>query len=198
MYNYSMDQSLNTKRMLAQTLNELMAEKPFEKITVSELTKRAGVNRQTFYYHFETIVDLLRWNLTDKGGELLSGFSADPFAWKEAILTCLYFVRDNSAAVLCALRSIENQQIRGFFIGFFRQVFSGLFDYIAGDLDIDQDFRDFITNLHIVGAAGLVVQWLEGGMKESPEQITEWLTFYLEGNIRGTFERYANNKSEKQ
>ena len=114
-----MDQGLNTKRLLANTLTEMMAEKPFDRITVSELTKRCGVNRQTFYYHFETIADLLLWMLQEEGWTLLGGITADPFDWKDAILRCLYYVRDHRASVLCALQSVRNQQIRAFFIEYF-------------------------------------------------------------------------------
>ena len=192
-----MDQAYNTKKLLGNTLIELMAEKPFDKITVSELTKRCGVNRQTFYYHFETIIDLYKWVLQEEAGPLLAKITSDPYQWKNAVLEILYFMKDNAQAVLSALRSIENQQIRAFFVDYFRQVFGGLFDFICQDLDVDQDFKDFIAGLHITGAAGLAIQWLESGMKESPEQIAEWLGFYLEGNIRGTFERYAEKKAEK-
>ena len=190
-----MDQSLNTKKLLGETLKELMAEKPFDKITVSELTKRCELNRQTFYYHFETIIDLFKWVLNEEAGPLLEKFRQSPDQWKEAVLQILYFMKENSAAVLCALRSIENQQIRAFFIEYFRQVFSGLFDFICGDLKVDQEFKDFMMTLHITGAAGLAIQWLESGMKQSPEQLTEWLGFYLEGNVRGSFERYAGKNS---
>ena len=190
-----MDQAYNTKKLFANTLKELLAEKPFDKITVSELTKRCGLNRQTFYYHFETIIDLFQWELNEEAGPLLEKFRQSPYQWKEAVLQILYFMQENSAAVLCALRSIENQQIRAFFIDYFRQVFSGLFDFICRDLKVDQEFKDFMMTLHITGAAGLAIQWLESGMKQSPEQLTEWLGFYLEGNIRGSFERYAGKNN---
>lgn len=193
-----MDQSLNTKKQLGTTLKELMAEKPFDKITVSELTKRSGLNRQTFYYHFETIIDLFQWVLYQEAGPLLEQFKQNPYQWKQAILQILYFMKENSAAVLCALRSIENQQIRAFFVEYFRQAFSGLFDFICRDLAVDQEFKDFMMTLHITGAAGLAIQWLENGMKESPEQLTEWLGFYLEGNVRGTFERYAKSRQNSE
>lgn len=193
-----MDQSLNTKKLLGTTLKELMAEKPFDKITVSELTKRCGLNRQTFYYHFETIIDLFQWVLSQEAGPLLEQFKQNPYQWKGAILQILYFMKENCAAVLCALHSIENQQIRSFFVEYFRQAFSGLFDFICRDLAVDQEFKDFMMTLHITGAAGLAIQWLESGMKQTPEQLTEWLGFYLEGNVRGTFERYAKSKNSRE
>ena len=39
---------------------ECLAEKPFEKITVADVTKLAAVNRNTFYYHYEDMNDLAR------------------------------------------------------------------------------------------------------------------------------------------
>lgn len=47
-----------TKKLIFDTFQQMMAEKPFEEITVKELSERAGINRKTFYSHYDTIVDL--------------------------------------------------------------------------------------------------------------------------------------------
>ncbi len=39
----------------------MMAVKPMDKITVKDLVEICGVNRQTFYYHFDDVYDLLEW-----------------------------------------------------------------------------------------------------------------------------------------
>ena len=44
-----------TNRALKEAFEELVLEKDVDKITITELTKRAGVNRKTFYLHYETI-----------------------------------------------------------------------------------------------------------------------------------------------
>jgi AcrR family transcriptional regulator len=48
-----------TKKILRDTLIELMHEKNLEKITVKDLTERADLNRGTFYLHYSDIYDLL-------------------------------------------------------------------------------------------------------------------------------------------
>ena len=53
--------SQQTKWALAAALKKLMAQKPLEKITISELTDLCHIKRQNFYYHFEDIYDLMRW-----------------------------------------------------------------------------------------------------------------------------------------
>ena len=53
--------TLVVKKMLANTIKELMNEKPLTKITVQDLTKKCGISRQTFYNHFHDIYELVEW-----------------------------------------------------------------------------------------------------------------------------------------
>ena len=50
-----------TKHALAEALKGLMAEMPFEKINVSQICERCGMNRKSFYYHFKDKYDLVNW-----------------------------------------------------------------------------------------------------------------------------------------
>lgn len=50
---------MKTEYKLAEELKNMMAEIPLEEISVSALAKRCGVRRQTFYYHFHDVYDLL-------------------------------------------------------------------------------------------------------------------------------------------
>ena len=50
-----------TKNALATSLKKLMREKPFEKISVSDICDDCGMNRKSFYYHFKDKYDLVNW-----------------------------------------------------------------------------------------------------------------------------------------
>jgi len=50
---------MKTEHRLAETLKELMAKVPLDDISVTVLTKKCHLNRQSFYYHFHDIYDLL-------------------------------------------------------------------------------------------------------------------------------------------
>ena len=52
-----------TKQLLANALKKKLNQKTLDKITVTELAEDCGVNRQTFYYNFQDIYDLLDWTL---------------------------------------------------------------------------------------------------------------------------------------
>lgn len=51
--------ALYTKKLIMTTFQEMLAEMPFDKITVSALVKRAGGSPNTFYYHYQDIYALL-------------------------------------------------------------------------------------------------------------------------------------------
>ena len=55
--------SVLTKKALLIAFGELLEEKPFNKITITDITARCGLNRMTFYYHFDNIYELMIWGL---------------------------------------------------------------------------------------------------------------------------------------
>ena len=66
---------IETKKALAASLKETMRHKAFSKITVKEIIQSCGVNRNTFYYHFEDIYSLLRWMLTEEAIDVVKHFN---------------------------------------------------------------------------------------------------------------------------
>jgi len=61
-----------TKKLLAHTLVELMKDEYLDKIKITSLTKACGINRQTFYYHFKDMYELVYWMLNDQSELILS------------------------------------------------------------------------------------------------------------------------------
>ena len=58
--NKSESKYFHTAERLDKALLSLLEKKPFEYITISEICKEAGVNRSTFYLHYENTADLLK------------------------------------------------------------------------------------------------------------------------------------------
>ena len=99
-----------TKRALVASLKELMAEKPLDKITVTDLTEHCGVNRMTFYYHFKDIYDLVDWILVEDASKILEGRQSFE-TWDEAYLDILHQLQENKTLVLNVYRSVGREQV---------------------------------------------------------------------------------------
>jgi len=51
------------QQYIAEALLILMEKKPYDKITIGEITEKAGVNRSSYYRHFDTKEDIIRFYL---------------------------------------------------------------------------------------------------------------------------------------
>lgn len=60
-----------TKRALEQSLKNLLLKKPLNKITISDIAEDCGINRMTFYYHFQDIYDLVEWSCLEDARKAL-------------------------------------------------------------------------------------------------------------------------------
>lgn len=78
-----------TKRALATSMKELMNEKPFQKITVSDICEGCGMNRKSFYYHFKDKYDLVNW-IYDTEFIVLANRKAYATAWEFMTALCRY------------------------------------------------------------------------------------------------------------
>ena len=96
--NKSESKYFNTAKKMDKTLISLLEEKSFEYITVSEICKRAEVNRSTFYLHYENTVDLLDETAKYLLNDFMSYFSVDAKSviekFSESSLDELNFISD--------------------------------------------------------------------------------------------------------
>ena len=83
-----------TKASLARALKELVDEKPLAQITVTEIASRAGINRQTFYYHFKDIYELIGWIYQTEALEAVEGYVSCE-AWQQGMLRFLEYIKEN-------------------------------------------------------------------------------------------------------
>ncbi len=160
-----MSSSYMTKRALGNSLKAVLLELPFHKVTVKRIVDHLGVNRQTFYYYFQDIQQLLTWTLKE---EIQQSLSDDVFFenWRLGLLRILFYIQQNEQ--LC--RTIFASTGRGAYEKAIYEIAYELF-WKAEELDF-QD-RDFDVNVLAVTFQGLVDQWLEQGLEEEPKQVLD-------------------------
>ena len=67
----------NTALLMNEALLLLLEKKDYEYITIKEICEKAGVNRSTFYLHYETIDDLLEEMVDNLNKKFIESFSKD-------------------------------------------------------------------------------------------------------------------------
>ena len=106
--------SENTKKMFANALKGLLKKKKLSQISVKELVEICGVNRKTFYYHFEDIYALLKWTLEQEAINLFDRYDLINEHTK-AIEFALDYIESNLDVLKNIVRSLGGAEIRNFF-----------------------------------------------------------------------------------
>ena len=60
-----------TKRALSHALKTLVSQYPLNKLTIKHITVQCGINRQTFYFHFRDIYDLVEWTYAEEASSAI-------------------------------------------------------------------------------------------------------------------------------
>jgi probable dihydroxyacetone kinase regulator len=181
--------TLLTKKELARSLRKLMETKPLSKITIKEIVTDCGVNRQTFYYHFEDMTSLLRWMFQT---EILSNVSEyKTYAtWQEGFLRVFYYVRDNRAFFNNTLYSLGREYLDDFLYNVTFSLLHGVVNEVSQGINVLDEDKKFIANFYTYAFVSLVIAWMRNGMKEDPQYIIERLSKLLEGDLEKALKKY--------
>ena len=153
--------SLQTKRQLADALKEAMKKKPFSKITVSELVSSCGMNRKTFYYHFQDIYDLLVWMFEQEAVDIVKQFDLI-VDYDEAIQFIMDYIDENDRILNCAYDSIGRDALRNFFYRDFEEIAGAMIgraEEHAGK-QLEPGYREYLCRFYTEGLSGLMVEWI--------------------------------------
>lgn len=183
-----MKHSDETKRILSVSLKEIMGNKPLEKISIRELTEKANVNRQTFYYHFEDIYDLLKWTFQQETVQLLD-VDENSLFWKQGLLQLFKYLEVNKEFCLNALQSLGRGHLKRFFYSDISTMLGKVIKSLCKNLNASEEHVAFLTHFYTLSLAGLVESWLLGEMDQTPEEIIEIIDTFIQDQIRGAEHR---------
>ena len=178
--------TLNTKRTLAASLKGFMEKKPLSKITVSEIITDCGVNRKTFYYHFEDIYALLKWMLEEEAIEVVKQFDLS-VDYRQAVIFVMNYVRENKHLLCCVYDSMGRDELKRFFYADFIGIIETVIENTERQLDVhaDEDFKKFLAHFYTEAVSGLLIDEFKDKEGHDPEKAVEYLSVILNNSLPG-------------
>lgn len=181
-----------TKKALAASLKKLLAEKPLDKITVIDIVEDCEVNRQTFYYHFKDIYDLVEWIYTSEATKALAGKKTYN-TWQQGFLQIFQYVLDNKIFVVNTYHSVNREHLQKYLYNETHLLLMGVIEEKAAGMSVRDDDKAFIADFYKYAFVGLMLEWIGTGMKENPSAIIERLSTLIFGDIAGALEKFRND-----
>lgn len=182
----------NTALLMDEALLQLLQNKDFGFITVKELCGKAGVNRSTFYLHYESMNDLLKESvdmINKRFYDKYSGISyrdiknADK---KESFLITpqylspyLSFIKENKKIfrLICEKPDLfETSETFG-------RMYAGIFQPILEKYAVKKESQSYVFAYYFGGLTAIIMNWIKEDCKMAEEELVSLITSLLPGSL---------------
>lgn len=165
-----------TRQCLFDALMILWEQKPYEKITITEIAKKAGVSRMSFYRNFESKDAIVWGKLKELNDKYLVELARETEMRIEDFTVHLYeYVRDNAAF----MRKVMAADFAWMLLKLIEDYMEHPDAFQLSDVDLsvfqDENLRHFMAG----GYGAMISKWLAGGMRESPREMGVQMARYV-------------------
>lgn len=172
-----------TAERMDEAFLALLQRKDFAYITVKELCAAAGVNRSTFYLHYETLGDLLTESVDHMNRQFYEHMAQTAGNFINQLETCpledlylitpeyltpyLEYVRDHQRLLLAAMQNADVLLLQNTY----ERMFQTVFQPILRRYGVREADRRYVMTFYIHGIMSIIGAWLQNGCADSIEDI---------------------------
>lgn len=168
-----------TKKSIRQALTSLLREKSLQNITVKEIADRADINRGTFYTYYHDVYDIVEQLKNEMFEQLCEvaehATPADIMNNPLDILTKAFefFAEQSDMFIVMFGENCDTQFVNKLMdvcmekcINTWRELWHVQYSHVF----------EYCSSYFIWGCIGILRSWLDGGMKETPEEMAALIT----------------------
>lgn len=189
----------NTAIRMDEALITLLEKKDFEYITIKEICDTAGVNRSTFYLHYENTFDLLQETTRYILDKHFAYYSSDTkeitarfanaelkdllFITSEYLVPYLTFIKDNQRIFRVSIKNFNSLSLNDVY----GKMFEYIFNPILERFNVPENKRSYMIKFYLTGVYAIVTEWLDRNCSDDMKTITEVIIDCVMGerNING-------------
>ena len=173
------------KEILAESFQELAAEKNIDKITVKDITKNCGYSTVTFYRQFKDKYDLIAWDYIQQTTRVLDQVGRNGYKWQQTIIDGLNYYQEKKEYLANLLRHTSGQES---FIRYMSEIhyneLSAYIRRIQGSEQLDNK-TDMYVRIFCQGVTCFSCEWILGKVNASMEEVAEVIQKSVPEPLRG-------------
>lgn len=179
-----------TKRALAASLKKLLRDRSLDNITVKDIVEDCEVNRQTFYYHFQDIYDLLIWVFSNEAEAVIAD-NRHAETWREGFLNTFRYAKENRGLILHVYRSNGREHLARYLYDMVQQLLYDVLEENCKGLNVAEGDKKFIADFFKYAFVGIMLEWIAHDMKDDPRAIVDRVAKLMEGEFLHALEKFS-------
>lgn len=173
-----------TKYKLADSVKQCMKAASVDRITVKDIVEGCGLTRQTFYRNFKDKYDLINWYF-DKLVQQSLGQIETGSRVRESLARKFAFILEERAFFSGAFRSDDHNSLKEHDFELILRFYNRLLAQRTSK-PLDEELQ-FQLEMYCRGSVYMTVKWVLGGMKDTPQQMSDKLVDAMPPRLAGVF-----------
>lgn len=174
---------------MSAALKNLLKEKKLNKITVQDIADECGINRQTFYYHFQDIYDLVEWTCIEDTEKVLKE-NRTYDTWQEGFLSVFDLAKKDKTFIDNIYRSVSLEMLEQYLYRLVYPLLKNVVDEKANGQTVREENKKYIADFYKYAFVGVLLEWIRNDMAESPGQIVDRVSRIVGGAIETAFANF--------
>lgn len=181
----------DTKTIISEAFVVLLSQKPFDKITIKDIVEECNINRNTFYYYYSDIYDLLEEIFKKELFIMIDDYKKGG-SWVEGFIKMLNvsFTHKRIINNICSSRSYD--YFETYMYKSCSSIMIDIVSYQAKDMDVPAEDIEFIASFYEYAMVGILSDWFRTGMRETPASLAGQLWLVIDGI------KFSLRRSEKR
>lgn len=186
-----------TKQAIMNCLLELLNTKQLDKITVKDICETCEINRNTFYYYFQDIYDVLDAVFQNEAEKSVRDVN-DGASFYAEIVRCSQIIFANKKAVFHVYQSKKGDILKGYLSKIAEDCVGRYVEKEAAGYDLAESDKHYITHFYSHAIIGNTLEWIEKGLPPSRDDLVHRLSVSFQATIRDMIEScIKEQKSDK-
>ena len=181
----------STKQAIRAAFLALLEERPLSRITVKDIVETCGVNRNSFYYHYEGLPALINEIVAGQVEQLIR-LHPTVDSLEQGFDAAVDFLRQNKRSVLHIYNSVSRDMFEQYLMEMCRYVVSCYVEAEFSDGAVSPQDKEMLIRYHRCECFGHIIDWLNSGMEEDVSAY-----FHRVYELKRGWERKAAGHTEK-
>lgn len=186
-----------TKRAIKESFWKLLNEQPLTQISVREIVEECGINRNSFYYHFQDIPSLIEEIVMDAANALIQQYPSIT-SIDEGVEAAFRFTLDNKKAILHICNSVNRNIYEQYLMRICEYVVTTYFDTVFEKDIVSKSNRDIMILFTKCELFGLSIDWINTGMQDDAIEKLKHLLLLCNGLSSEMIKRCKENSEHNE
>lgn len=171
-----------TKIALGESLKKLLSTKTLDSITITDIAEDCGVNRQTFYYHFQDIYGLLDWIFVNETKNAINT-NVTYANWVDCLENVFAYMLENKNFFTNIYHSVSRDRVEHYLHDIQRYYLGVVIKELDPHHELSTEDKDFIEDFIAYAIVGIILEWIRCDMKNDYHLLIERIAKITSGDI---------------